>query len=491
MYGLSSIAGRFLNYLLVPLHTFIFKDPKDYGVVTEFYAYVAFLNIAFTYGMETTFFRYTSLQENRKRVYDTAMAALVFTSLVFTAALIAFAHPIAAVLLHPDHPEYITWFALILGFDAVVAIPFARLRQENRPGKFALFKIISIAINVVFNVFFLVVCPYLLSKETFSSVHPFIQKIYEPQIGIGYIFISQLIANALTVGIFLPKYFLKGKWELNFSLLKQMLRYSWPLIIVGLAGMVNETLSRAMLKYLLPVDPEEAQRQLGIFGACYKMSVFMTAFVQAYRMAAEPFFFYESKQQSPQLTYAKTMNYFVITCCLIFLVVMLFMDVFRHFLGDASYYEGLKIVPVLLFANFFLGVYYNLTIWYKLTDKNRLGAVIAIIGAAITIVLNMWWIPVWGYLGSSWVTFICYATMMVISFFLGQKYFPVPYDLKRFFGYITLALILFFIGNMAHEQLAESPAIFNYLLSAALLGIFSLLVFLFETGRIQVFKPIR
>lgn len=488
IYGLSSIIGRFLNYALVPIHTRIFL-PQEYGVITEFFAYVAFLNILFTYGMETAFFRFAAQADQKKRAYDTALVSILTTSILFAGTLALLSPSIASALRYPDHAEYVVWFALILGLDAVCAIPFARLRQENRPLRFAAFKIFNIAINVGFNLFFLIACPWILETKSMSGLHSVISVIYDPGIGVGYVFIANLLASAATLLLFLPRYIIFSTWEVDRTLLKKMLRYALPLLIVGLAGMIDETLSRAILKYRLPVPHDEAMRQLGIFGACYKISILMTLFIQAYRMAAEPFFFEQSTREHPQPTYAKTMTYFVIFCSFIFLFVMLFADVFKMIFITPAYYEGMKVVPVLLLANFFLGIYYNLTIWYKLTDRTATGALVAVYGAVLTIALNWWWIPVFGYVGSAWATFTVYGSMVIISYFLGQKFYPVPYDLKRIFAYIALAVLFYLADAKLVSLLAESLWMVKYLYAFAFMALYILIVVVIERRSLQGFRP--
>jgi O-antigen/teichoic acid export membrane protein len=475
IYGLSSIVGRFLNYLLVPLHTRIFL-PAEYGVVTEFYAYVAFLNILFTYGMETAFFRFSTRSENKAGVYHTSLTSLLFTSILFSSALILFAKPIATALGHADHHHYVTWFALILALDTLVAIPFARLRQENRPMRFAFFKLLNIGVNVGFNLLFLLLIPWILSHQHNAELHLFLRHWYSEELGVGYVFLSNLIASAVTF-VALSFFFRELKLKIDFTLWKQMLWYALPLILVGLAGMVDEKLSVILLKYRLPVSPQEAQHAIGIFGACYKLSILMTLFIQAYRMAAEPFFFNESTKANPQLTYARMMNYFSIFCCFIFLSVSLFLDVFAAVFLSEKYFEGLRIVPVLLLANFFLGVYYNLTIWYKLTDKTNLGAIVAVYGAVITFLLNWWLIPVFGYMGSAAVTLICYSSMTVISYFLGQKYYPVPYNVGRFFFYLFVAGGLV---ALAYWLKPQAGVVAYYFSAVLLMAVFALTVYLLE-----------
>ena len=430
IYGLSSIVGRLLNYLLVPLYTRIFA-PEAYGVVSEFYAYVTFLIVLYTYGMETAYFHFSNKQEHPEKIYSTSFSTLVMSSTLLSGILIIAAPWIATALGYAQHPEYIIWFALILAFDAITALPFARLRQENKAKRFAFIKIINISSNIGLNLFFLAVLPSLTNSSFFSV-------IYNPGVGVGYVFISNLISSFLTL-LFFYQDFRWFRLKVNSRLVKEMLVYAFPLLIAGFAGMINETLDRAILKYLV-TDKTTALHQLGIYSACYKLSIIMTLFVQTYRYAAEPFFFSQQKKKNNIQLYANIMNYFVFVCSLIFLGVMLYMNIAKYFIG-ANFHEGLKVVPILLFANLFLGVYLNLSMWYKLSGQTKYGAWFSIVGAIITIVLNFILIPLMGYMGAAWATFICYGVMMIISYGYGQKYYPIPYNLK-----VCVTLILLSVG---------------------------------------------
>lgn len=448
IYGLSSILGRLLNYLLVPLYTRIFM-PQEYGVITEMYAYVAVLFVILTYGMETAFFRF-SQEEPKSRIYSTSLISLLASSAGFILLGVLFSHQIANSLGYQRHPEYISYFAIILGLDAFTAIPFARLRQENRPIRFAFVKIVSIASNVFLNLFFLLFCPWLLVHLSHGSiVYSLVSVIYNPALGVEYVFMINLGTSFLTLFMLFP-YMRDVNWSFDSVLWKKMILYAYPLLIMGLAGTINESFSRIMLKYLLP-DKSTAMAELGIFGACYKLSILMTLFIQTFRFAAEPFFFAEFKKLDAKLTYARVMNYFVIVCSVIFLAVMVYIDVVKHFIGRA-YYPGLRIVPILLMANLCLGVFYNLSIWYKLTNKTLYGAYVALFGAILTLVMNFLLIPTMGYEGSAWTTLSCYASMMIISYVLGQKYFPISYNLKKFLGYIGLSLLLYMISHFTRTH---------------------------------------
>jgi O-antigen/teichoic acid export membrane protein len=471
IYGFSTIIGRLLNYLLVPLYTRIFH-PAEYGIVTELYAYTSFLNVLFTYGMETAYFRYATLQSDKKKVFDTAFISILISSIGFVLFFVFFAQPIATFLKYPDHANYILWFAFVWGLDALCAIPFARLRQENRPIKYATIKLINIGVNIFLNLFYLIFCPMVLSNNELASFRPFVNFVFNPHIRIGYVFIANLVSSAITLLLLLP-YIIRKKYFFDNALWRRMLEYALPLLIVGLAGMINETFDRILLKFRLPLPPQQAMEQVGIYGACYKLSLLMTMFVMAFKMAAEPFFFSVSHQKDAKIIYQKTMNFFIIVCCVIFLFVMLFMNIFKYIVGT-EYYSGLKIVPILLMANMCLGIYYNLTIWYKLTNRTSWGAYISIFGAAVTLAINFYFIPTLGYMASAWATFYCYSSMMVVSYLSGQYFFHVPYDLKRFFIYVGTALLLFFISQkiIAEWQLST--------IADATANCFLLLIFIVE-----------
>lgn len=448
VYGLSSIVGRLLNYFLVPLYTRIFS-PAEYGVVSEMYAYATFFMVLYTYGMETAFFHFTEKNKrdssswSPEEVYGNGMFSLLFSSVFFSTLLILFSQIIATKLGYPNHSDYIRWFAWILALDAITSLPFARLRKEGRAKRFATIKIINIVLNIGLNVFFLVIC-----RENYLHHTSSIFNFYKPEYGVGYVFISNLISSFVTVLLLLPE-LQSLRFKFNGALLKQMLLYSFPLLIAGFAGMINETFDRAVLKYLVP-DKTSALQQLGIYSACYKLSILMTLFVQTFRYASEPFFFSQQHKENSKELYARVMNYFVICCCIIFLVVMLFLDGIKHFIGE-EYYSGLKVVPVLLIANMCLGVYLNLSMWYKLIGQTRYGAFFSVIGAVITVVFLFLLIPVMGYMGAAWATLICYASMMLISYFTGQRVYPIPYHVGKLLLYFCVALGIYFLSEAIHR----------------------------------------
>ena len=464
IYGFSSVLGRLLNYLLVPLYTRLFL-PEVYGIVTELYAYVTFLLILLTYGMETGLFRFGNDKQNFNKVYSSILFSLSVTSSLFIIIVLVFLEPIASAMQYSEHPEYILWMALIVALDAFTSIPFARLRLENKAWKFAIIKLINICTNIGFNLFFLIYCPKLLN----SNPDSFILNIYSPNIGVGYVFISNLLANIITLIILLPEIF-NVKIKVDFKLLKTILKYSLPLLVAGFAGMINETLDRVMLKHLVP-EELNPMAQLGIYGANYKLAVLMTLFIQMFRYAAEPFFFQNKNESNARQLYAKATKYFIIFGLMIFLGVMFYIDIIKYFISP-NYHEGLKVVPILLIANLFLGIFFNFSIWYKLNDMTKYGAWLAIFGAVITIVLNLVLVPIYGYVGAAWATLVCYFLMTLLSFYWGQKYYKVPYEVGNGVFYFVLALSLYFVSVFLKPESQTLVYVLNTILLLVFVAIF-------------------
>lgn len=441
-YGLSSVLGRMINYALVPLHTRVLLQQQDYGVVGELFAYVTFLNIIFLYGMETAFFRFASKSENSQKIYNSVFTSVLFSSL-FLGLVLFLLSPQLLSLLSIEHTstiyriEYLYLFIAIMVIDAITAIPFAKLRLDNRPLKFASVRVAVILINVLLNIYFLVFCPYWKSVNPESILASF----YTINNQVYYIFLAQFIATTSTL-LFLYKEILAAKITWLWKEMKPVYIFAIPLLFGGLAGMTNETLDRILLKYYLPGTMEERLAQIGVYNAAYKLSIFMTLAIQAFRMAAEPFFFSINKNVDSKLIYAKVMNYFVLACAVIFLGVTLHINILEYILGG-KYREGLGVVPVLLFANLFFGIYINLSIWYKVSDKTIIGAYITTLGAIITIILNIILIPIAGYMGSAYATAVCYIVMAFVCYVLGQKYYHVPYNIKKIAKYIALMLLVY------------------------------------------------
>ena len=478
VYGLSSVLGRFLNYLLVPLHIAVFM-PAAYGVVTELYAYVAFLFIILTYGMETAYFRFLNRSDNNSQnAFRTAFTSLLFTTTLFLIVSIVFEQPIADWLLYPKNPEYVLWFAIIIGLDALSALPMAKLRAQNKPFRFASINLISIGIVILLNVFFLLYCKTLVDKGHGNAITDL---FYNPQIGVGYIFIANLIGSAVKLVLLLPG-ILKPGGQFDKKLLKTMLVYSLPLMVFGLAGIVNETFDRILLRRLLSglKGDEYAQTQVGIYGANYKLAMLITFFIQAFRYAFEPFLFAHEKHKNSKITYAYIMNVFAGVVGILFLVVMLYIDLFKHIiLPNPEYWPGLKVVPILLLANIFLGLLYNLGIWFKLSDNTRKGMYIAIFGAIITIVLNFIFIPQFEYIASAYITLITYFSMAVVSFLLGQYYYHIPYNIIRVLGFIITPVLIYW--GLSFLEIENN--VVKYALHSVILLTYSFAVYYLEFKR--------
>jgi O-antigen/teichoic acid export membrane protein len=486
IYGLGTIVPRLLNYLLLtPFYTYIFVQ-GNYGIVTELYAYVAFLLVILTYGMETTYFRFAQGEENNHKVFSTSLIMVTFTTTIFTLLVLAFIHPIAKIIQYENNANYVIWMALIVGLDAISSIPFAKLRQQNRPLTFVSIKIINVVINILLNLFFFVYCPKALADNPNSWVNA----VYSAEIGVGYAFLSNLIASVFSF-LFLLPFIFSEKLYYSASLAKQMIKYSAPLLIVGIAGIANEHIDKILLKYLirvpdvLPAGYENAKdyvmSQVGLYGANYKLAVLMTIFIQMFRFAAEPFFFAQQKEKNSDQTYADVLKYFTIFGLLIFLGVMLYIDIFKYFIGP-EYRVGIYIVPIILMANLMLGIYFNLSVWYKLKNLTKYGAYTAIVGAIITIVINVVWIPEYNYIASAWATLICYATMVVISYVWGQKYMKIPYDVKRLLFYIALSLLIYFVSTF----ISIENTIISFAVNTILFLTFIGTVFLIEKKKIKI-----
>ncbi|MCB0715583.1 MAG: oligosaccharide flippase family protein [Chitinophagaceae bacterium] len=436
-YGVSSIAARFLNYLLTPYLTAMLLAPA-YGDMILIYSLIPFLNIIFTYGLETAYFRYVQKAERADDVYNTITVSLIMSTISLTVMMLVFRHDLAVFISLKEHPEFITWSAFIIAFDALTTISFAKLRQQGRPIKYATIRIVGILINIGFVIFFLSVCPAIAKKNPDSIFLIF----YNKNIGVGYVIIANLIQSAFTF-LLLWKEFFSFRWKFNGALWKEIMLYSLPLVIVGFGGMINETFDRIMLGWWSTAASPKIE--VAIYGGCYKLSILITLFIQAFRLGAEPFFFKHADGQNPQRIYARVMKFFVIVVCCMFLVVALYLDVWKYFLSKPIYWTGLKVVPILLLANMFLGIYYNLSIWYKLSNKTLSGAWITLIGVVLTVMINYLFIPKYGYMACAWATFACYGTMMVISYSWGQKAYRIPYAWKKLVAYIVIVVLLYFI----------------------------------------------
>jgi len=454
-YGLSNIAAKLLNYILTPLITYLLNTPKgnvDYGDVSMLYAAISFANILFTYGLETGYFRFCNKEGvNEKTLFHTLFNSLVGTTVLLSLLIYFFKIPISDFVEQQGHSEYILLCAGILSFDTLAAIPFARLRQEERPRKYAFIRIAGILVNIFLTLFFLYYSPkYVIENPTGAYA-----VWYKTQTNVSLLLIANLSQSMVTF-LLLWKEWTDFSFEIDSALWKKVMHYSTPMLIIGLGGMVNETIDRLMLPKLLPVSDAAAKTAVGIYSANYKLAIFITLFIQAFRLGAEPFFFNQAKDKNAPQTYARVMKWFVITLCIAFLFTALYLDVWIRIIGS-SYRSGVGVVPILLGANIALGIYYNLSVWYKITDRMKMGIYITLIGAALTLFINYYFIPAYGMYACAWATFICYATMMVISYFLGQKYFPVPYNIKKITGYLVLITLLFASEEMVRHFTDSLP----------------------------------
>jgi len=444
VYGLGIVLPRLLNYLLLtPFYTRVFER-ATYGIVTELYAYVVFLLVILTYGMETGYFRYASNSEQKEKVYTTVLSSLFISSVLFVGLVWIWVRPISSVLGYSQHPEYIKWLTAIVAIDAFTTIPFARIRLYNKPLKYALIRIVEVSINIGLNLFFLHYCPHHTDAQ-------WIQAIYNEQIGVGYVLISNLIASSIKLLILIPDILAAFRSVFELSLFRKIFSYSYPLLIAGLAGTINEALDRILLKHLIPLD-QNPMEQLGIYGANYKLAVLMTLFVQMFKYAAEPFFFSKSEEKDAKKLYADVMLFFVVAGLFIFLLVILYINYFILFIGS-DFREGVNIVPVVLLANLVMGIFFNLSIWYKLTNKTRYGAVLVIMGALITVIINTLFIPRYGYVASAWAHLICYTTMVIVSYAWSRKHYAIPYQTGRILAYIGLALAIYIFNELFLQEI--------------------------------------
>ena len=479
-YGLSNIAAKLLNQILTPIITYILKSPRqvaDLGDFSVLYACISFVNVVYTYGLETAYFRFAAGGTDQRKLFQTTFSSILVSTAVLSALLIGFSVPIANFVGLDSHPEYITWCVLFIAVDTLAAIPFAMLRQEGRPRKYAFVRVSGITVNIFCTLFFIAWSPGYVAAHAGSSYAQW----YHTNTNAGFLLLPNLAGSVVT---FLLLYREWGSYRFGFdkALWRKVIAYSSPMIIVGLGGMVNETIDRIMLRKLLPVDSEHERMAVAIYSNNYKLAIFITLFIQAFRMSAEPFFFSQAADKDAPKTYARVMKWFVITLCSAFLFTSLFLDGWKYFIGP-SYRAGLGVVPILLAANVALGIYYNLSVWYKITDKMYLGTIITLIGAAITLVLNFAFIPTYGMYACAWATLAAYGSMMVISYFMGQRYFPVPYNVRKLLAYLAVMLLLFFAEQGV--MYLTGIILIRLLAGAGLMLLFILLVINAEKKELQ------
>lgn len=446
IYGLSSIVGRFLNYLLVPLYTSVLAAQSGgYGVVSNVYAYTALILVFLTFGMETGFFRFANKEdENPEKVYANSLLFVGGLSALFVLLGLTFLKPVSSFLEYPDNPDYVAMMMVVVALDSFLCIPFAYLRYKKRPIKFAAIKMLNIIGNIALNLFFLLLCPWLykVAPETVSW-------FYDPDYLVGYIFVSNLIMSAVQVFFFIPE--LKGfSYKPDMGLMKRMISYSFPILIFGLVGILNQTVDKMIYPFLYE-DRQEGLVQLGIYSATSKVALVMAMFTQAFRYAYEPFVFGKNKDKDSNEVYAAAMKYFLIFSLLAFLAVMFYMDILKYLVAS-DYWEGLSVVAIVMVAEIFKGIYFNLSFWYKLTDETQWGAYFSIIGCAVIVGLNVWLVPQYGYLASAWASVAGYGVITVLSYFIGQKKYPVDYKIKDMAVYLIIAGALYAISVFVHPD---------------------------------------
>ena len=437
VYGLSSILGKFLNWCLVPIYTRVLTT-GEYGVVTNIYAFIALASVLLTYGMETGFFRFINKEEEKPMaVYGTTLISIASTSILFIVLCFAFITPLSNILDYADHRDYIGIMAIVIALDAFTSIPFAYLRYKKKPLRFAALKMAGIVLTIILTVFFLLICP-----EIHKSSPSLIGWFYDPDYREGYIFVANLIASGFTLLLLIP-YLTGFKYVLDKMLLRRMLKYSFPLLILGLAGILNQNIDKIIYPFLFE-DRDAARSSLGIYGACSRIAVIMMMFTQAFRFAYEPFVFAKKKNDDTK-HYSDAMVFFIIFTLIVFLGVMFYLDILKYFVGE-DFFAGIDVVPIIMLGYIFFGIYFNLSFWYKMIDKTYYGAIFSTIGCVLTIAINIIFVPIYGYMASAWASVICNLLMMVLSYYYGQIKYPIHYDLKKIGMYFGLATVLYIIA---------------------------------------------
>lgn len=475
LYGMSSIVGRFLNYLLVPLYTAkIAASSGGYGVITNVYAYTALLLVILTFGMETTFFRFVNKEgANPMRTYSTVLIMVGSVALLFVALVLAFINPVSSFMGYSAHEEYVAVMAACVAIDAFQCIPFAYLRYKHRPWKFVALKMLFIVLNITLNIVYFVVLPAMYSNP---STHGFAASVYDPNVGVGYVFRLNLFCTAI-ITFFFWKELTGFRWVFDKILFRKMLSYSWPILLLGITGILNQTADKILFPIVLL--GAEGHVQLGIYGAAAKIAMIMAMITQAFRYAYEPFVFGSAKEKGSRDTYAKAMKYFIIFTLLAYLVVVGYLDVLKYIIGR-DYWEGLKVVPVVMAAEIMMGVYFNLSFWYKLIDKTIYGAWFSGVGCVVLVLINVLLIPKYGYMACAWAGVAGYGTAMLLSYFVGQKKYPINYPLKSITVYICIAALFTAIMLYTPQSLPK----------ALRLGINTLLIILFVAHIIHYDFPI-
>lgn len=460
IYGLSSILGKFVSWCLVPIYTTVLAT-GEFGVMTNIYSFTALIAVILTFGMETGFFRFANKEENNPTtVYSTVLTFVGTLSLFFVVLCLLFIKPISTFLEYSNHTDYIAIMSVVVAIDAFTSIPFAYLRYKKRPIRFATIRLVGIFTTILLTIFFLIICPKIHLSN--SSL---IDWFYDPNYKGGYVFVANVIGSVLTLILLLPQ-LIGFKYIIDLNLLGKLIRYSFPLLILGIAGILNQTVDKIIYPYLFE-DKIQAFEQLGIYSACSRLAIIMMMFTQAFRFAYEPFIFAKNKAAgNHDKAYTEAMKYFIIFSLVIFLGVMFYMDIIKHFIRSDAYYEGLSVVSIIMIGYILFGIYFNLSFWYKMIDKTYFGAIFSIVGCVITIALNIIFVPKYGYVASAWATLICNLVMMLISYYFERKYRPLPYDMKSIGLYFSLALSLYAISCWVHIDSEVFRLGFNTILFA-------------------------
>lgn len=482
VYGLSSIIGRFLNWCLVPLYVYLFPA-EEYGIVSYLYSFTAVALVILNYGMETGFFRFANKHDNPEKVYTTSLMSVGTTSLLFIVIISLFLGPISRGLLLPKHPAYVWLLGTTVAIDAFSNIPFAYLRYKNKAFKFAGIKLLNVFFNIALNLFFLLACPALEKAGHGNLINWFYMALGGESLGIGWIFVANILSSVLVLLCLLP-WIANKRWRFEWNLLKQMFSYSWPLLVLGVAGILSQNMGQMIIPYLFEGHEEEARQMVGIYGANIKIAIVIVMFTQAFRYAYEPFIFAQAKGkgEDKKQAYCDAMKFFVIFSFFIFLAVMYFLPVLKHIIAP-SYWSGLRVVPIMMVAEICAGIFFNLSLWYKLTDRTRWGMYFSLICFALMLLLNIWLVPAIGipdgYLGSAWAALISYFLVMALSYFIGRRYYPLPYEIGRMFLYCLLALLLYVMA----EWLTFPAMWLTYTFRTLFLLVYASAIYIFEFRR--------
>ena len=467
VYGAGTILPKLLNWgILTPFYTrtFVGDDVVAFGAITELYAYVVILNVIITFGMETGFFRFSQDKGQFKSVYTTSLLVVFILAVLFVAGIQLFIEPISEIIRYEAHTKYITWLSLIIALDCLAAIPFAKLRKENRAKRFSSLKLINVIVHISLIIFCLSIWPQLYEQNP----EAWYNQLYNPELGVGYVFLVNLISSSIVFALISPEFRHIGG-RLSRKILVDLLRFSMPLVVVGIAGSINEVADKIIIKFWLP-DQENAMHELSQYGAAYRVAVIMTLFVQMFRYAFEPFLFAKGKSQGTGI-YAKVMEVFVAVGLIVFLATLCYLDAVKIFLGP-DYHEALDIVPIVLMANLFLGIFYSLSLWYKLTDMTKYAAILALGGTVITITGNLVLLPIFGVIGSAWAHLLCYGSMMVASYLLGQRHYKVPYNVKEIVSFVVLAVALYLLSIW----IEPNTQLLKYAINTVILAVFIVVI---------------